>query len=80
MSNLNTPDSENPRKIEFYNLDPSSFKGSWRELLLGYSGIPGEEVNDHVEIIVSISISFETLHSLLVENESISSGKIFLSV
>jgi hypothetical protein len=54
MSSLSTvPDAENPRKIEFYNLNPSTLKGPWRELLLEYSGIPEEEIDGHVKAIVS---------------------------
>jgi hypothetical protein len=62
MSSSNTQDGGNPQKIEFYSLDPSSFKGPWRQLLLEYSGIPEEELNDHVETIVSISIFVENLY------------------
>ena len=57
MSTLSdVPDVENPQKIEFYNLDPSTLKGSWRELLHEYSRIPDEEIDKHVEAIVSLRI------------------------
>jgi hypothetical protein len=46
------PNSENPRKIEFYTLDASSLNGPWRELLREYSGIPDQEVDGHVEAMV----------------------------
>jgi hypothetical protein len=46
------PNSENPRKIEFYTLDASSLNGPWRELLREYSGIPDREVDGHVEAMV----------------------------
>ena len=54
MSNLtDIPDRENPRKIEFYDLSVSTLKGPWRELLHDYSGIPIEEIDGHVQEIVS---------------------------
>jgi hypothetical protein len=54
MSSPSIPDRENPRKIEFYNLDASALNGPWRELLREYSGILDKEVDSHVEAIVSI--------------------------
>jgi hypothetical protein len=47
------PDAENSRKIEFYNLEASTIRGAGRELLRVYSGIPDEEIDSHVEAIVS---------------------------
>jgi len=47
------PNSANPRKIEFYDLDASALTEPGRKLLREYAGVPDDEINDHVEAIVS---------------------------
>ncbi|KAK0644352.1 hypothetical protein B0T16DRAFT_333808 [Cercophora newfieldiana] len=43
------PNSQNPRKIEFYDLDATALTEPGRKLLREYSGIPEAEINSHVE-------------------------------
>jgi hypothetical protein len=43
----------NRRNIEFYDLDASTVKDSGRKLLCEYSGIPDNEIESHLESIVS---------------------------
>lgn len=76
MSSLSIPDRENPRKIEFYNLDVSTLNGPWRELLREYSGIPDGEVDGHVEAMVSLQSYTMRKWLTWKESESIQSGKI----
>ena len=41
------------RTIEFYDVDASTLTESGRKLLREYSGIPEDEINSHVEAMVS---------------------------
>jgi hypothetical protein len=49
---MSVPNSANPRKIEFYDLDASALTEPGRKLLREYSGIPDAEINSHVEAMV----------------------------
>lgn len=54
MSNtMSSPNGENP--YEIYDLD------SGLKLLREYSGIPEEDVKDHVELIVSLASALSNL-------------------
>ncbi|KAH8658446.1 hypothetical protein BX600DRAFT_552560 [Xylariales sp. PMI_506] len=45
------PDAENPRKIQFYDINASTLQGPWRQLLREYGGIPDQELDEHVQEI-----------------------------
>jgi hypothetical protein len=45
--------NENPRFLEFYNVDASIVSEHPRKLLREYSKVPDEEVNSWIEQIVS---------------------------
>lgn len=54
-------DALNPRKIEFYALDASIVQGEGRELLRRYSKINEDDIDRHVQEIVSLSLSLKSI-------------------
>ena len=52
-STSNTQETQGQRMPELYGLDASCIKDSGRQLLREYSEINDEEINGHVEAIVS---------------------------
>ena len=52
-STSGTQETQGQRMPELYGLDASCIKDSGRQLLREYSGISDEEINGHVETIVS---------------------------
>ena len=63
----------NPGDIGFYNIDASTLKEPARKLLNEYSGIPKEEIDDHVNALVCLmKIKKLIRHLLLIlEKQSI---------
>ena len=80
MTSINdTQETRGERMPEAYGLDASCIKDSGRQLLREYSGFHDEEINSHVEAIVSPynrRSSLSNLANIQTAEEGSGNGKI----